>query len=65
MKRSEMYEKIKKAVLKTITIEKERLNLNIDEVTETILQAVEIEMLPPLIQIDTHPDEMIFSWEKE
>lgn len=65
MKRSEMYAKIRKAVLKTITVEKERLNLNLDEVTETILQVVETDMLPPLVHIETHPDEMIFSWEKE
>lgn len=60
-----MYAKIRKAVMSTITVENEKLSLNLDDITEMVLRLVETEMLPPLAQVETHPDELIFSWEKE
>lgn len=60
-----MLQKIRKTIVSTITIESEKLIFDADLIAEEVLKKVEKEMLPPLLQVETYPDELIFSWENE
>lgn len=66
MKRSEMLWKLKKAIMSVVTIEDKQLVFNPDIIAEKVLLTVERnKMLPPLIETESNPDELVFQWEKE